>query len=93
MMDQASLYRAASRMRQITAEHYAPPKGSTGEVPMRKVTKRLADGEETTVEVPDTDVPRGRWSDPRHIGMRRHAGMSGEHLVDTLERDTETEAV
>lgn len=90
--DEAGLYRAASRMREIVKEHYKPPR-PLGEVQMRTVAKKVGDGDETEdVQepiTPEDGIARGRWADPKHIGMRRHAGVTRNTLWGSLEEDPE----
>jgi hypothetical protein len=95
-LEPAKLYRAASRMRKITAEHYEAPT-PLDQVGMRKEARvRTNDkGEEEayTAEVPeDGGIARGAYGDPKHVGMRRHAGITRHTLLSTLEEDPESVA-
>lgn len=58
----AALYRQASRMREVTAEHYEPPAR----------THQVQHGEEV-VHIEDDSVPPAGFDAPKHVGMRRHA--------------------
>lgn len=92
----ADLYRAASRMREIVKEHYVAPAPLADRPTMHKVAVKDADGKETEEmhEVPitpDDGIPRGKYADPKHIGMRRYAGLSRNTLWGTLEEDSEPE--
>lgn len=90
------MHRAASRMREIVAEHYIPTKSALPAEPkFRKVAKRDENGDEIEGETvnepvtPDTDEPFGNYADPKHIGMRRHAGVTRNTLWGSLEEDPE----
>lgn len=92
-LEPANLYRAASRMREITREHYQAPAPITG---MTKVARTVTDEDGATsekeVEVPDDGgIARGGYAAPKHIGMRRHAGVTATTLLDTLEEDPDAE--
>jgi len=69
-MPKAAMYRQAQRMREVANEHYvAPPPLET-----REATVTDADGNETTITAPvDDGIARGRFADPRHVGLRHHA--------------------
>jgi hypothetical protein len=54
----AALYRQASRMREITAEHFV----DVGRV-------------QDEAEKPEDRRPTGKFGDPKHLGMRRHAAV------------------
>ena len=65
----AQLFRSAARIREIAKQHYtAPPK-----LEVEAVT--VGEGEDARKENRPVDDghTRGRFGDPKHIGMRRHA--------------------
>jgi hypothetical protein len=82
-----ALYRASSRMRTITEEHYNPP----GEMEMRKTSVRVGEGDEAHIEEREMPVDdgkiRGAWADPKHVGMRRYAGVTSNTNRDTLKQE------
>lgn len=59
----AALFRQASKMKEITAEHFIEP-DNAGETDPAKVH------------------PRGRFGDPKHVGMRRYAGVDSQTAID-----------
>lgn len=91
------MYRAASRMREIVKEHYSAPEALPSEPRLRTVAKKNEAGEDTdeTYEVavaPTDGIPRGKYADPKHIGLRRHAGVTRNHLRDSLSLESDEES-
>lgn len=61
----AALYRQASRMREITAEHFVD-------------VARVQD----EAEAPQDRRPHGKFGDPKHLGMRKHAQIEKDKPME-----------
>jgi len=65
-----ALYRRASRMREVVADHYNPPPEPEYD-------------DEGQPKVPLRDLPpRGKFGDPKHIGMRRWANVRPQQPME-----------
>jgi hypothetical protein len=82
----AALHRQASKMRAVVEEHYVAPEGP------KVIEKEAKDEEGNTIKVTMIDdsvepVPTGAWAAPKHVGMRRHAGVNKDTPLDEADED------
>ncbi len=81
----AALHRQASRMRAVADEHYvAPPALETKDVKVAvgvPVEGEEQEYREAKAAIED-GIPRGKFGDPRIVGMRRHA----QHIIDLKDK-------
>jgi hypothetical protein len=78
MPSQAVLYKQAGRMRSIANEHHNIPDMST--------EGSLNDANADGLIFPSDPLPRGKFGDPKVVGMRRH--LSREDIDPEPEEDS-----